>query len=172
MSDTPGPLDGIRVLDLATPLAEAAGRVLADLGAEVIKLEPPGGCKSRFTAPFVDGMRGDPEGSLFWKAWGLGKRSVVLDLDAEGDRERLRELARGADVLIESFKPGTLAAVGLGADALLELNPTLVYVSVTPFGQTGPEAKSPATDLTLCAAGGLMDLQGDGDRVPLPVGHP
>jgi crotonobetainyl-CoA:carnitine CoA-transferase CaiB-like acyl-CoA transferase len=172
MSDTPGPLDGIRVLDLATPLAEASGRVLADLGAEVIKVEPPGGCAARFTAPFVDGEQGNPEGSLFWKAWGLGKRSVVLDLESRADRGKLLRLARGADVFVESFTPGTLEALGLGADALCAENPTLVYVSITPFGQTGPEAKHPATDLTLGAAGGLLDLQGDGDRPPVPVGYP
>ncbi|MGH0031594.1 MAG: CaiB/BaiF CoA transferase family protein, partial [Myxococcota bacterium] len=174
MTDTrrPGPLEGIRVLDLAGPLAEATGRVLADLGAEVVKVEPPGGCASRFTAPFEDGREGDADGSLFWRAWGLGKKSVVLDLHDAGDRERFLALADGADVLIESFTPGAMEALGLHADALLERNPALVYVSVTPFGQTGPEAKSPATDLTISAAGGLMDLQGDGDRPPLPVGHP
>jgi crotonobetainyl-CoA:carnitine CoA-transferase CaiB-like acyl-CoA transferase len=170
--DAPGPLHGIRVIDLATPLAEATGRVLADLGAEVIKVEPPGGCASRSTPPFADGGEGDPDGSLFWKAWGLGKRSVVLDLEAPADRERFLALARGADILVESFTPGTLARHGLGPEPLLAANPALVYVSVTPFGSDGPEAASPATDLTLSAAGGLMDLQGDGDRVPLPVGHP
>jgi crotonobetainyl-CoA:carnitine CoA-transferase CaiB-like acyl-CoA transferase len=170
--DARGPLHGIRVLDLATPLAEATGRVLADLGAEVIKVEPPGGCASRFTPPFAAGAAVDPDGSLFWRAWGLGKRSVVLDLASSGDRECFRALARGADILVESFAPGTLAAQGLGPDALLAENPALVYASVTPFGTTGPEAASPATDLTIAAAGGLMDLQGDGDRVPVPVGHP
>lgn len=167
-----GALNGIRVLDLSTPLAEATGRVLADLGAEVIKIEPPGGCASRFVAPFEDGRDGDPDGSLFWRAYGLGKRSVVLDLDAASDRARLLELVKGADIFIESSTPGTCDDLGLGYDALQALNPALLYVSVTPFGQTGPEAKSPATDLTLSAAGGLTNLQGDGDRPPLPVGYP
>jgi crotonobetainyl-CoA:carnitine CoA-transferase CaiB-like acyl-CoA transferase len=166
-----GALSGIRVLDLSTPLAEATGRVLADLGAEVIKIEKPGGCESRFIAPFEAGRAGEPDGSLFWRAYGLGKRSVVLDIEEATDRERLLELIRGADILIESSTPGMLDAMGLGFDALQRQNPSLLYVSVTPFGQTGPDAKSPATDLTLAAAGGLVNLQGDGDRPPLPIGH-
>ena len=117
-SSAPGPLHGFRVLDLATPLAEATGRVFVDLGAEVIKIEPPGGCASRFTPPFEDGRAGDPEGSLFWRSRGRGKRSVVLDIEAPADRASLVELARGADVLIESFEPGTLERLGLGAAAL------------------------------------------------------
>ena len=178
-----GPLGDIRVLDLATPAAEATGRVLADLGAEVIKIEPPGGCAARFTPPFeaargpAPGAQsgaggGEAERSLFWRAFGLGKRSVVLDIAVEADRARLRELARSADVWIESFAPGTLDAIGLGDADLRALNPALIYTQVTPFGQTGPEAGSPATDLTLAAAGGLMNFQGDADRPPLPVGAP
>lgn len=165
-----GALDGIRVLDLSTRLAEATGRVLADLGAEVIKVEPPGGCDARFTPPYVEGREGDPEGSLFWRAWGMGKRSIVLDLDAEAGRDQLKELVRGADVLIESATPGRMAALGLGPDDLAELNPTLLYVSVSPYGQTPPEAAAPATDLTLSAAGGLLAMQGDQNRPPIPVG--
>lgn len=176
-SGSEGPLGDIRVLDLATPAAEATGRVLADLGAEVIKIEPPGGCAARFTPPFegggpASGAGGDAERSLFWRAFGLGKRSVVLDIEAEADRARLRELARSADVWIESFAPGTLDAMGLSDADLRALNPALIYTQVTPFGQTGPEAGSPATDLTLAAAGGLMNFQGDADRPPLPVGAP
>ncbi len=167
---TPRALDGIRVLDLTTPLGEAAGRVFADLGAEVLKVEPPGGCAARFTAPFADGEAGDPEGSLFWRAFGLGKKSVVLDLEAVGDRERFLALARGADVLLESSTPGTLDALGLGYEALARENPALLYVSITPYGQQGPLAKAPATDLTIAAAASLPNMQGDRDRPPLPVG--
>lgn len=173
-------LDGIRVLDLSTPLAEAAGRVLADLGTEVIKIEPPGGCEARFAPPFADPETGDSldedhrdlDASHFWRAFGLGKRSVVLDLDDPEGHERFLELVQGADVLIESFTPGVMQAKGLGADTLCKLNPMLVYASITPFGQTGPYALHPATDLTLAAAGGLLNMQGDGDRVPIPVGLP
>ena len=177
-----GPLEGIRVLDLSTPLAEAAGRVLADLGAEVIKIEKPGGCESRFAPPFsrsasaAVGRReddpADPEASHFWRAFGMGKRSVVLELEDPKGREKFLELVAGADILIESFTPGVMQSMGLGADVLCAHNTMLLYLSVTPFGQTGPYAKHPATDLTLAAAGGLLNMQGDGDRVPIPVGLP
>jgi crotonobetainyl-CoA:carnitine CoA-transferase CaiB-like acyl-CoA transferase len=168
-------LEGIRVLDFATSLGEAAGRVFADLGAEVIKIEPPGGCESRFAPPFAKGFdrdSGDPEASLFWRAWGLGKHSVELDIESQRDRACVVELVRSADVLIESFTPGVMDAHGLGQAELRALNPALIYVSVTPFGQTGPYAKHPATDLTLSAAGGLLNMQGEGDRPPFPVGVP
>ena len=125
MPEKPGPLNDIRVLDLTTPLAEATGRVLADLGAEVIKVEPPGGCASRRVPPFVETSADDPERSLFWRAWGLGKFSVVLDLDSARDRERFLALVRGADVLVESFTPGTLGALGLGYADLERENPSL-----------------------------------------------
>ncbi|MXW35018.1 MAG: CoA transferase, partial [Chloroflexi bacterium] len=166
------PLEGIRVLDLATGYCEITGRLLADMGAEVIKIEPPGGHSSRRMPPFVDGHEGELDGSLHWAAYGIGKRSVVLDLDDEADRERLRQLARGADALVESLEPGALASMGLGYEDLSALNPALVYASITPFGQTGPHAHRPATDLTLQAAGGLVSLQGDDDRPPIPVGFP
>ncbi|MXW23080.1 MAG: CoA transferase, partial [Chloroflexi bacterium] len=120
------PLTGIRVLDLATGYCEITGRLLADVGAEVIKIEPPGGHPSRRMPPFVDGREGELDGSLHWAAYGIGKRSIVLDLDGEADRERLRELARGADVLVESMEPGALAAMGLGYEDLSALNPALV----------------------------------------------
>ncbi|MCY4615581.1 MAG: CoA transferase [Chloroflexi bacterium] len=166
------PLAGIRVIDLATGYCEIAGRLLADMGAEVIKIEPPGGHPSRRHPPFVDGREGELDGSLHWAAYAIGKRSVVLDLDDEGDRAQLRELARGADVLVESLEPGALAAIGLGYEDLSALNPALVYASITPFGQDGPHAHRPATDLTLQAAGGLVSMQGDPDRPPIPVGFP
>ncbi len=175
-------LDGIRVLDLSTPLGEATGRVLADLGAEVIKIEPPGGCGSRFAPPFAttpsaehprpEAPDGDPETSLFWRAFGLGKRSVVLDLEDAADRDRFFALVTTADILIESSVPGEMDAKGLGFEALEKLNPMLLYVSVSPFGQTGPYAEHPATDLTMSASGGYLNMTGDGDRPPLPVGLP
>jgi crotonobetainyl-CoA:carnitine CoA-transferase CaiB-like acyl-CoA transferase len=168
----PGALDGIRVIDLATARGELAGRLLADLGAEVIKIEPPSGAQARQRAPFVAGHEGDPGASLYWASVALGKRSVVLDVFEPASAAQLLELLRGADVLIESFAPGTLAAVGLDAAAVARVNPALVYASITPFGQDGPLAQAPATDLTLEAAGALLGLQGPGDRPPLPCGFP
>ena len=168
----PAALDGIRVIDLATPRAELAGRVLADLGAEVLKLEPPEGAGARRLPPFEAGREGDPEGSLYWASVGLGKRSALLDLFAPGGSESLRALLAEADVLIESFDPGSLDDVGLGAAQVCADFPRLVYASVTPFGQTGPLAGAPAADLTLEAAGGLLGLQGDPDRPPIGAGLP
>ena len=162
-----GALDGIRVIDLSTRMAEATGKTLADLGAEVVKVEPPGGCDARTTPPFAADGR-----SLFWEAWGLGKHSVVCDIDTPEGQGELRALAAGADVLVESFAPGHLAERGLGPDDLAAVNPGLVYVSVTSFGIGTPDAAVPMTDLTLSAAGGLLGMQGDHDRVPTPVGYP
>jgi crotonobetainyl-CoA:carnitine CoA-transferase CaiB-like acyl-CoA transferase len=170
---TPRALAGIRVIDLATSRAELAGRVLADLGAEVIKVEPPGGSDARRLPPFrTDNSDSSIEGSLYWASVGLGKRSVVLDVESDADHERLLALIDGADVLIESFDPGVMDALGLGYAALAARNPGLVYTSVTPFGRTGPMAQRPAIDLTIEAAGGLVGLQGDGDRPPLAIGLP
>ncbi|MEE8422359.1 MAG: CoA transferase [Dehalococcoidia bacterium] len=167
-----GPLRDIRVIDLTDARAELAGRVLADLGAEVVKVEPPGGSPSRRMPPFEQGLEDDADGSLYWAAVALGKRSIVLDINAAADREALRGLLASADVLVESFDPGELDALDLGYDAVHELNPALVYVSVTPWGQHGPMAGQPASELTLEAAGGLLALQGDRDRPPVPVGYP
>jgi crotonobetainyl-CoA:carnitine CoA-transferase CaiB-like acyl-CoA transferase len=176
MTDLPGesegPLAGVRVLDLATERAELAGRLLADLGADVVKVEPTAGAAARFLPPFTKGREGDPNGSLYWAAVALGKRSVVVDLQTEAGHAELRRLAVSADVLIESFDPGTMGNMKLGFPALKKLNPRLIYVSVTPYGQDGPHALRPATDLTIEAAGGLLGLQGDSDRPPVPVGHP
>ena len=162
-------LNGVRVIDLATSRAEMAGRVLADMGAEVIKVEPPEGSASRRLPPFSDQ---DPERSLYWAAMGLGKRSVVIDLDDEEGRGDFLALLSTADVLVESFDPGAMADLGLGYDDLKDQHPQLIYTSVTPYGQDGPHAMRPATDLTLESAGGLVGLQGDGDRPPVPVGFP
>ncbi len=166
------PLSGIRVLDLTTARCEIGGRILADLGAEVLKIEPPEGCGARRMPPFEDGREGEADASLYWAAYGASKHSVVLDLASDEGRAGLRALAEGADVLLESFAPGHLAALGLGYDDLRALNPALVYASITPYGQSGPDAHSPATELTIEAAGGLLSLQGEGDRPPIPVGYP
>jgi len=168
--ETTNALEGIRVLDLTNARAELAGKVLADLGAEVIKVEPPGGTAARRMPPFDDR---DPERSLYWAALGLGKRSVILDVFGnEADRASFRRLLASTDVLLESEDPGVMADVGLGYDDLVSDFPQLVYTSVTPYGQDGPLAERPSTELTAEAAGGLVSLQGDHDRPPVPVGTP
>ena len=138
----------------------------------MLKVEPPEGCAARRLPPFVPGQDGAAPRSLYWAAVGLGKRSVVLDLNQPAERARFRRRLRTADVLIESFDPGVMASWGLDYAAAAASNPRLVYVSVTPFGQDGPDALTPATELTLEAAGGLLALQGDGDRPPIPAGYP
>lgn len=168
----PHPLDGIVVLDFATDRAELAGRLLGDLGAQVIKFEPPGGAAARRIPPFDSHHAKPGEDSLYWAAVAAGKQSVVLDITDAAARARLQPLLARADVIIESGDPGEMAGLGLGYADIAAANPRVVYASITPFGQTGPDALSPATDLTLEAAGGLLGLQGDGDRPPVPVGYP
>lgn len=158
----------IRVLDLSDGGALLCGRILADLGADVIQIEPPGGAAARCTGPFAGGAP-DPERSLVWWSYARDKRGLVLDLDSEAGRRELRELARSADVLIESDAPGALARRGLGYADLAALNPGLIVVSITPFGQDGPRAGEPATDLTVLAAAGPLALTGDADRPPVRV---
>lgn len=164
-------LAGIRVLDLATSRAELAGRLLADLGAEVLKIEPPGGAEARALPPFDEtSQHGE---SLYWASVAMGKHSAVLDLEhSAADRATLMALAGRADVLIESFDPGTTASWGLAYEDLASVNPRLIYVSVSPYGQDGPKAHWPATELTIEAAAGRMALQGDRDRPPVPIGYP
>jgi len=161
-------LTGIRVLDLANSRAELTGRMLADLGAEVLKIEPSHGVDSRRLAPFDK-----QNNSLYWACYGVGKSSLVLDLHgSEDDRGVLKDLVKGADFLIESFDPGYASSIGIGYDTLKTFNPGLIYIAITPFGQKGPKANWPATDLTLEAAGGRVAMQGDKDRPPIPIGFP
>jgi crotonobetainyl-CoA:carnitine CoA-transferase CaiB-like acyl-CoA transferase len=161
-------LHGVRVLDLATPRCELAGRTLAELGAEVLKLEPPEGAAARLLPPFDDATGA----SLYWAALGMGKRSAVVDVKTLQGQETVRRLAERADVLIESWGSGGLQSLGLGYAALSAINPRLIYASASPFGLEGPKAAWPATDLTLEAMSGRLGLQGDFDRQPLPVGYP
>ena len=163
-SETSGALAGVRVVDLTTDRGEMAGRVLADLGADVVKVELAEGTASRRRGPFA------PDGaSHYWSAYGRGKQSVLI---AGWDDAELRATLAAADIVLESDDPGVMTARGLGYDSLATRNPGLVYVSITPFGQDGPRALELATELTVEAAGGLTMLTGDGDRPPLPVGFP
>jgi crotonobetainyl-CoA:carnitine CoA-transferase CaiB-like acyl-CoA transferase len=163
-----------RVIDLSNERGLLCGQILADLGADVIQVEPPSGNPARRFGPWYKGERG-AENSLFWWAYARNKRSVVLDIEAAEGRESLKELVRGADFLIESEIPGTLEALGLGYDELSKENPGLVYVSITAFGQEGPKARWHDSDLTHMASSGHAFLSGDADRPPVricvPQGH-
>jgi crotonobetainyl-CoA:carnitine CoA-transferase CaiB-like acyl-CoA transferase len=159
-----------RVLDLTDPLGFLAGRILADLGADVIKVEPPGGDPSRAWPPFRehDGVRQ----SLYWMAFNANKRGITLDLASPSGQFVLRELARSADFLIESFPPGDLARHHLGYDDLRRDNSRLIVVSVTPYGQRGPSSLYPASDIEIMAASGAMSLAGDAGGEPMRVTLP
>ena len=159
-------LSHLRVLDLTDGGATIAGRLLADLGAEVILLEPPGGIGLRGEEPFAADRPG-PESSLSFWATNHSKQSVVVDLTTAAGRDTLRRLAADADVLFESQPVGSLAAAGVGPSDLMAANPSLVVVSITPFGLDGPKAGWAAHDLTVQASSGVMHLTGDADRAPL-----
>jgi crotonobetainyl-CoA:carnitine CoA-transferase CaiB-like acyl-CoA transferase len=164
-------LSAYRVLDLTDGRAELAPLILAGLGADVIKVEPPGGCRSRYEPP-LDPTLPDGVASLRFHAFNRGKRSVAIDLDTEAGRAALHGLAAGADFLFENAEPGAMSARRLGFEALSKVNPRLVYVAITPFGQDGPYARHLATDLTLAAMGGMMALNGDADRRPVRISVP
>src|SRR5437773_8842177 len=158
------------VLDLTTPLGFLAGRILADLGADVIKVEPPGGDPSRGWPPVHE--HGGVGQSLYWLAFNANKRGITLDLETDHGQFVIRELARSADVVIESFSPGHLARHHLGYEELHRENPRLVFVSISPYGQSGPHSGHPASDIEIMAASGAMSLAGEADGEPMRVTVP
>lgn len=166
-----GALAPYRVVDLTTARGWLTGRILADLGADVVKVEPPGGDPGRRLPPFADDEPG-PESSLVWWFANRGKRGITLDLDSAEGADLARKLVAGADVVIESFDPGYLDDRGLGYEHLQAVNPRLVVTSVTPFGQTGPYAGWAGPDLVLAALGGPMWLTGEPDRPPVRISVP
>jgi crotonobetainyl-CoA:carnitine CoA-transferase CaiB-like acyl-CoA transferase len=154
------------VLDLTGEWGILAGSILADMGADVIHIEPPGGSSARRLGPFA-GDSARPEDSLFWASYGRNTRSVALDITSPEGRELLLRLVATADFLLESFRPGYLASLDLSYDRLAAVNPRLIMASITPFGQTGPKAGWPATDITLLASSNYLLAGGDEDRAPL-----
>ena len=162
-----GFLSGYRVLDLTDERGMIAGRMLADLGADVVQVEPASGSAARRCAPLeADG------GSLFFDAYAANKRGIAVDLDGPGGQRLVRELAAAADILIESTAPGLMAARGLDWPDLRPINSRLIYVSVTPFGRTGPKADYAESDLIVWAAGGPLDPHRDGTRPPVRISLP
>jgi crotonobetainyl-CoA:carnitine CoA-transferase CaiB-like acyl-CoA transferase len=164
-------LSGRRVLDLTTERGFLCGQILGDLGADVIKVEPPGGSPIRGMPPFFADEPGR-ERSVYWWAYNRNKRGITLDLDGAGGRGIFRRLAAKADFIIESGNPGEMAARELAYPDLSALNPALVYVSITPFGQDGPKASYADSDLIIMAAGGTLILAGDEDRPPIRMSVP
>jgi len=160
-----------RVLDLTDERGLLAGKILADLGADVVQIEPPGGNPARNIGPFY-GDDPQPEKSLFWWAYAANKRSITLDLEQKDGQALLKKMVAEADFLVESFAPGYLDNLGLGYDVLAAINPKLVMVSITPFGQDGPYSNYQATDIVGMALGGFMYLTGDDDRAPVRISFP
>ena len=154
-----------RVLDLTYCQHQLCARVFADFGAEVVKVEPPEGDPCRQQGPFLGGERGSDRSFMFTYL-NRGKKSVTLDLNSAADRQRLRALAVRADVLVEDRQPGELARLGLGYADLRRLHAGLVYVSITPFGQTGLYSGHLGGDLMAQATGGIMFANGDKTRRP------
>ncbi|HEY8000008.1 MAG TPA: CaiB/BaiF CoA-transferase family protein [Pseudolabrys sp.] len=171
----PKPLAGLRVLELARILAGPwAGQMLADLGADVIKVERKGtGDDTRvWGPPFVEGADGKHIGSAYFHAANRGKRSIEADFENEDGQRIVRKLVKRSDVLIENFKVGGLAKFGLDYKSLTPENPRLIYCSVTGFGQDGPYARRAGYDLMAQGMGGIMDLTGMADGEPTRIGIP
>ena len=165
--DPPGPLDGVRVLDLTRVVAGPyCSMFLGDLGAEVIKVEQPGlGDDTRgWGPPFAGGE------SAYYLCINRNKKSLTLDLKSKRAVELLRELVKSADVIIENFRPGTMERLGLGEKELRSLNPRLIFASLTGFGADGPMSDWPGYDLIVQAWGGLMSITGTPDGEPVKVG--
>ncbi|WP_457811963.1 CaiB/BaiF CoA transferase family protein [Sinorhizobium meliloti] len=166
------PLKGIRVLELARILAGPwIGQTLADLGADVIKVESPAGDDTRtWGPPFVTGEDDERPDAAYFHACNRGKRSVVLDFTTAEGQEAVRRLAAQSDVLLENFKVGGLAKYGLDYESLSKVNPRLIYCSVTGFGQDGPYAHRAGYDYIVQGMSGIMDLTGEPDREPQKIG--
>jgi crotonobetainyl-CoA:carnitine CoA-transferase CaiB-like acyl-CoA transferase len=164
-------LSPYRVLDLTDERGLLCGRILADLGADVLQIEPPAGNPARRVGPF-HGEEPDPERSLYWWSYASNKRGITLNPAVPDGKALFERLVRSAHFLIESGAPGEMAALGLGYDDLAALNPALIVVSITPFGQTGPYSAYRASDLVGMGLGGFMYVTGDPDRPPVRVGFP
>ena len=160
-----------RVLDLTTERGLLCGQMLGDMGADVVKIEPPGGSAARAIGPFYNDAP-HPDRSLYWWAYNRNKRAITLDIERDAGRELLLRLVERADFFIESDNPGQMARHHLGFDDLAKINPALIYVSITPFGQDGPKASYADSDLIIMAAGGPLILAGDADRPPVRLGVP
>jgi crotonobetainyl-CoA:carnitine CoA-transferase CaiB-like acyl-CoA transferase len=164
-------LSPYKVLDLSNERGQLAGQILGDLGADVVLVEPPGGSSSRRYGPYVDQVP-DLESSLFFWALNRNKRGITLNLDTDEGVDLLKRLAADVDFVFESFEPGYLDQRGIGYSALREVNPGLIMGSVSPFGQTGPKANWPASDLTVWASSFALMLTGDDDRPPVRLALP
>lgn len=162
------PLPPIRVLDLTEGGCMLGGKMFSDAGADVIKIEPPGGSASRI-APYYKNTN-DPNESLFWLAYNTNKRGITLNLQKKEGQELFKKLAAKADIIIESNGLGYMDNLKLGYADISKIKPDIIYTSITPFGQKGPKANYKASDLTMWASGGFLNDCGDPDRAPVWIG--
>jgi len=165
-----GMLSPYRVLDLTDEKGLFCGKLLGDLGADVIKIEKPGGDPARKIGPFYHNDP-NPEKSLFWFAFNASKRGITLDIEKPEGQEVFKKLIESTDVIVESFSPGHMDKLGLGYYELEKINPKIVMVSITPFGQTGPYKTYKTCDIVAWALGGYAYVFGDDDRPPIRISH-
>ena len=161
-----------RVIDFSDERGVLAGQMLADLGADVIQVEPPAGSSGRRLAPFFRQAESGEERSIFWAAYTRGKRGVTCDLGHPRGRELARRLIQTADFVFESSDVGRMAELGLGYEQVSEFAPQVVYASISAFGQTGPKARYAASDLVIWATGTPLLMTGDDDRRPVRISAP
>ena len=164
-------LSPYRVLDLCDKQGMFCGKLLSDFRANVLKIEKPGGDSARNIGPFYGDVP-DSEKSLFWWAFNTNKKGITLNIETADGKKIFKRLVKTADVVIESFTPGYLDDLGLGYSQLSEINPSLIMVAITPFGQTGPYKNYKASDLICMAMGGIMYLTGSPDRPPVRISCP
>jgi crotonobetainyl-CoA:carnitine CoA-transferase CaiB-like acyl-CoA transferase len=163
-----GALGNLRVLELSDVIGEWCGKLMGDMGADVIKIEPPSGAAERTIGPFYNDIP-HPDRSLHFWHYNTSKRGITLNLETEGGRKLLRNMVATADVLLETYQPGYLPSLGLGYEELRGINPNLIMCSLTPFGQTGPWSNFKSSDLVHMAAGGQMASTGYNEEdVPDP----
>jgi crotonobetainyl-CoA:carnitine CoA-transferase CaiB-like acyl-CoA transferase len=164
-------LESLRALDLTDEQGFFCGRVLADLGVDVIKVEKPGGDPARNVGPFYHN-RVSPETSLFWFAYNANKRGITLNIESRDGQEIFKSLVKTTDFVIESFPSGYMDSLDLGYSRLSEVNPKIIMASITPFGSTGPYRNYKSCELINMAMSGLMNVSGDPDRPPVIISFP
>jgi len=166
---TESPLASYRALDLTDENGFLCGKIFADLGMDVIKIEKPGGDAARRLGPFYHDIP-DPEKSLYWLAYNTSKRSITLNIESPDGQEIFKRLVKTAHFVFECFPPGYMDSLGLDYQVLAEINPGIIMTSITPFGQMGPYSNYKGADIVALAMGGLMQLCGYPDRAPLRWG--
>jgi crotonobetainyl-CoA:carnitine CoA-transferase CaiB-like acyl-CoA transferase len=164
-------LSPYRVLDISDFRGTVCGQILTWLGATVIKIEQPGGSSERNIEPFCNDIK-NPETGLFWLSFNRGKKSITLDITDDEGKDLFKKLVKESDIIIESFDPGYMDNIGLGYEELNKINPGIILVSISPFGQSGPYRDYKGSDLVIMAMSGYMYLCGDEDRAPLRVSYP